>query len=93
MVGGPWLLQLAASVLLSLAAQTAAQTPAVTCTAVVTVNNAWVASDSSGTYTSVNLNIVNNSPQILSVPWSLTLKKPTYGNIKQVTSLCDFCCR
>lgn len=66
------------------AAHTSAQTPAVTCQAVVTVSNAWVANESNSSYNSINLNIVNSSPQILSVPWTLTLKSPSYGNIKQV---------
>ena len=71
-------------VLAACAAQAAAQTPAVTCQAVVTVSNAWVSDGTNSSYSSVNLNIVNSSPQILTVPWSLTLKSPTYGNIKQV---------
>ena len=68
----------------SKAAYISAQTPAVTCQAVVTVSNAWVADESNSSYNSINLNIVNSSPQILSVPWTLTLKSPSFGNIKQV---------
>ncbi|EIE18857.1 hypothetical protein COCSUDRAFT_59785 [Coccomyxa subellipsoidea C-169] len=74
-------------VLAACAAQAAAQTPAVTCQAVVTVSNAWVSDGTNNSYSSVNLNIVNSSPQILTVPWSLTLKSPTYGNIRQTFNL------
>ncbi|BDA48966.1 probable major extracellular endoglucanase at N-terminal half [Coccomyxa sp. Obi] len=73
--------------LTTLAAHISAQKPAVTCQAVVTVSNAWVANESNSSYNSINLNIVNSSPQILSVPWTLTLKSPSYGNIKQTFNL------
>jgi hypothetical protein len=82
--GGANLFLLAVSLLIGTVIQAAAQTPAATCQAVVTVSNAWVSDGTNNSYVSVNLNIVNTSPQILSVPWTLTLKSLVYGNIKQV---------
>lgn len=75
---------LAVLLAVSAAAVSAAPGPA-TCQAVVTLSNVWDSAQGDATFTSVNLNIINDSPALVPVPWTLTLKSPTYGVIRQVT--------
>lgn len=75
------------SLLAGLGCAAAAAANSVTCNAIVTLSNAWVTTTDNATYSSVNINLVNTAKTLLTVPWTLTLKNPAYGNIHQVCKL------
>ncbi len=61
------------------------QSGTATCQAVVTLSTNWVQTSNNATFASVNLDIISTQAAIVPVPWTLTLKNPAYGMIKQVT--------
>jgi hypothetical protein len=69
---------------LILLGRSAASSAAATCTAIVSLSNAWEATETTSTYFSVNINLINTGTQILTVPWTLMLVNSGYGNIRQV---------
>ena len=72
--------------LLTAAHQMAAQPQSgtATCQAIITLSTNWVQTSNNATFASVNIDIISTQSAIVPVPWTLTLKTPTYGMIKQV---------
>lgn len=76
---------LQAVLLLAALHRSAGQTGAATCQAIVTLSTNWVQTSNNVSFASVNLNIVNTQATAVPVPWTLTLKNPAYGVIKQAS--------
>jgi hypothetical protein len=69
----------------------AAQAGAATCQAIVTLSTNWVQTSDNVSFASITLNIVDAQATAVSVPWTLTLKNPAYGMIKQVSIPTSHC--